>query len=145
MVSIEIAKNSSGGAVQAVKRFLRKSNLQARADLKIPDQSDRELLLVAKDSRRILGGLIATTRHKWLRISIMAVAPSHRGQGLGSLLVRKAEALACGRGCWYAYVDTMSYQAPAFYRKLGYRQTGALRDWDSAGHNKLFFVKRLKR
>jgi len=145
MVSIEIAKNSSGGAVQAVKRFLREFNLQARADLKIPDQSDRELLLVAKDSRRILGGLIATTRNKWLRISIMAVSPSHRGQGLGSLLVHEAEALACGRGCRYAYVDTMSYQAPAFYRKLGYRQTGQLKDWDSAGHAKLFFVKRLKR
>src|SRR5690242_13454895 len=139
MVSIQVARKSPGVAIRAVEKFLREFNLQARAELKIPAQSERELLLVAKNSGRILGGLVATTRNKWLRISIMAVAPSHRGQGLGSLLVRKAEALARGRGCRYAYVDTMSYQAPAFYRKLGYRQTGTLRDWDSAGHSKLFF------
>ena len=145
MVRIEVARKSPGVALRAVNRFLREFNLQARAELKIPDQSERDLLLLAKNSGGILGGLIASTRNKWLRISIMAVAPSHRGQGLGSLLVRKAEALARGRGCCYSYVDTMSYQAPAFYRKLGYRQTGTLRDWDSAGHNKLFFVKRLKR
>src|SRR5882672_5383935 len=145
MVHIEIARKPSGAAVRAVNKFLREFNLRARAELGIPDPSERELLLVARDSREILGGLIATTRNKWLKISIMAVAPSHRGQGLGSLLVRKAETLARRRGCRYAYVDTMSYQAPAFYRKLGYRRTGTLKDWDSAGHDKLFFVKRLKR
>lgn len=145
MARIEIARTQSGAAIRAVKRFLREFNLRARAEFRIPDQSERELLLVAKDSDGILGGLIATTRNKWLRISIMAVAPSRRGQGLGTLMVQKAEALARGRGCRYAYVDTMSYQAPAFYRKLGYRRAGMLEDWDSAGHSKFFFVKRLRR
>lgn len=145
MAKIEVVRKSSSAAIRAVKKFLRDFNLRARAELRIPDQSERQLLLVARDSRRILGGLIATTRHQWLKISIMAVAPSHRGQGLGSLLVREAEALARVRGCRYSYVDTMSYQAPAFYRKLGYRRAGALKDWDSAGNSKFFFVKRLKR
>jgi len=54
-----------------------------------------------------------------------------------------AEQEATARGCRYAYVDTMDYQAPTFYRKLGYQLAGQLDDWNSRGHAKCFFTKRL--
>jgi ribosomal protein S18 acetylase RimI-like enzyme len=66
-----------------------------------------------------------------------------RGRGIGSELLRVAEHEAVRRGCLYAYVDTMDYQSPDFYRGAGYTLVGQLDDWDSHGHAKLLFTKRL--
>ena len=40
-----------------------------------------------------------------------------------------AEEEAKRRGCKYAFVDTFSFQAPEFYRKLGYEEVFVLRDY----------------
>ena len=64
-----------------------------------------------------------------------------RGQGNGAGMLQVAEAEAIRRGCQYAYVDTMDYQAPEFYQRLSYTIAGQLDDWDSHGHAKLFLVK----
>jgi GNAT superfamily N-acetyltransferase len=87
-------------------------------------------------------GLFAETQLAWLRISVMAVSPERRSQGLGTALLAEAERQAAGRGCKYAYVDTMQYQAPHFYQKRGFALAGSIPDWDSHGHTKLFLTKR---
>jgi ribosomal protein S18 acetylase RimI-like enzyme len=71
------------------------------------------------------------------------VAESARRDGIGRHLMELAEREAANRGCQYAYLDTMDYQAPEFYLKLGYQIAGRLDNWDSHGHTKFFFVKRL--
>jgi len=91
----------------------------------------------------VIGGLLASTTFSWLKITIMSTKQDHRSQGIGRALLAQAETIAKERGCKYAYVDTMEYQAPAFYSKAGYRPTGTLEDWDSHGHKKFFFVKDL--
>ena len=91
----------------------------------------------------MLGGLFATTRFCWLKIDIMATRFDHRKQGVGRALLDRAEGVARQRGCKYVYVDTMDYQAPDFYGRLGYRVAGALSDWDSHGHTKFVLVKDL--
>jgi GNAT superfamily N-acetyltransferase len=109
-----------------------------------PEHEARALNLFAfgpDDS--VLGGLFATTRFSWLKIDVMATTLEHRHKGVGRALVAEAERIARERGCRYAYVDTMEYQAPRFYPQLGYRLVGTLPDWDSHGHAKLFFVKDL--
>ena len=45
------------------------------------------------------------------------------------------------RGCHSAWVDTFSFQAPGFYRKLGYEVFGEL-DYPP-GHKRFFLRKRL--
>jgi predicted N-acetyltransferase YhbS len=142
---VECRETASGPALNAVNRILRTFNQGIWDALKNSDRTGRDLRLVLRDSNKVIGGLIATTRGKWLRISIMAVEESHRRRGLGARLIERAERAVRRRGCVYSYVDTMSYQAPGFYRKLGYRQVGRLADWDSHGHHKVFFVKRLGR
>ena len=57
-------------------------------------------------------------------------------------MLQVAEAEDHRRGCQYAYVDTMDYQAQ-FYQRLSYTIAGQLDDWDSHGHAKLFLVKKL--
>lgn len=109
-----------------------------------PRNSPRELNLFAFDAAgSVIGGLFASTQFKWLKVDIMATRPEVRGQGVGGALLARAEEEARARGCSYAYVDTMDYQAPGFYERAGYRIAGELPDWDSHGHTKLFFVKPL--
>jgi GNAT superfamily N-acetyltransferase len=95
------------------------------------------------DGNQLLGGLLAETHLLWLRTSILAVRPEVRRMGIGRELMSFAEAAASKRGCKFAYVDTMEYQAPDFYRKLGYESAGTLPNWDSHGNAKWFFIKTL--
>jgi ribosomal protein S18 acetylase RimI-like enzyme len=110
----------------------------------LPENAPQPLNVVALDEQGIvLGGVIAETQFAWLKVSYLVVATEQRHYGIGRRLMMLAEHEAGARGCRYAYVDTMDYQAPEFYRKLGYQLAGRLDDWDSHGHAKHFFTKRL--
>jgi GNAT superfamily N-acetyltransferase len=109
-------------------------------------QSEHEapsLVLLATVNPHVVGGLFAETQFAWLRISIMAVSPEWRSRGVGAALLAEAERQAIARGCKYAYVDTMEYQAPRFYLAHGFNIVGQIPDWDSRGHAKLYLTKRL--
>lgn len=78
----------------------------------------------------------------WLYISTLWVAESVRGSGCGSRLMEHIEREAAERGCANVYLDTFSFQAPEFYRKLGYSIFGELKDFPP-GHSRIFLTKRL--
>ena len=65
-----------------------------------------------------------------------------RGQGLGARLVGAAEREAARRGCREMQLDTHSYPAPGFYRRLGYERIGELPGWPGA-FTRTFFRKPL--
>jgi len=124
--------------------FNRQANREFMERRELPEHQTRPLGIVAKsDEGQVVGGLLGETQFAWLKIAIMAVAPERRGKGIGKALVAEAEREAIARGCRYAYVDTMEYQAPRFYEAWGYTIVGRLDDWDSHGHAKLFLTKRL--
>ncbi|QDU78088.1 Acetyltransferase (GNAT) family protein [Bremerella volcania] len=103
----------------------------------------KPLVLLARDQNKLVGGLIAEHVLAWLKISIMAVDPPYRGQGIGSSLLIDAERRAAAMGCKYLYADTMQYQAPQFYLKHGFQVAGQIPNWDSHGHTKFFMTKEL--
>jgi GNAT superfamily N-acetyltransferase len=108
----------------------------------LPINAARPLTVCARTSNgSAIGGLIGETQFAWLKIALMSVEPSMRLRGVGRRIVETAEAEAIRRGCRYAYVDTMDYQVPKFYERLGYEVAGRIDDWDSHGHAKLFFIK----
>jgi GNAT superfamily N-acetyltransferase len=76
---------------------------------------------------KILGGLVGETFFGWMFVSLLWVSERHRGNGWGSSLMRTAEAEARERGVRHVYLDSFSFQAPAFYEKLGYRELGDCR------------------
>lgn len=98
--------------------------------------------LVKNEAGEVLAGVHGNTDWGWLYISALWVDESLRGMGLGSALMAKAEALAVERGCTNAYLQTMSYQAPDFYAKLGYTVFAELEDIPPP-HRCIFFRKAL--
>ena len=103
----------------------------------------RLLVIPIRDSADIVtGGLWGVTMFEWLLLEMLFVPESMRGQGVGSALIASAEAEARSRGCLGVHVDTLSFQAAPFYKKLGYSQFGALDDCPP-GHRRLFLQKRL--
>jgi ribosomal protein S18 acetylase RimI-like enzyme len=70
------------------------------------------------------------------------VAEAERGRGLGRALLQAAEAEAARRGCEQILVSTHSFQAPAFYERLGY-QRQAMVPGQPKGHANIVYLKRL--
>ncbi|HEY9121852.1 MAG TPA: GNAT family N-acetyltransferase [Brevefilum sp.] len=110
---------------------------------KAGDDHGKNLCFVLEDSdREILGGVIGMTYWNWLYISLMWLPEGLRGQGYGSQLLEMAEDEGRKRGAEYAYLDTFSFQAPGFYKKLGYQLFGKLEEFPP-GHSRCFLKKRL--
>ena len=99
-------------------------------------------LLVRDDNDEILGGLYGRVFYQWMFIELLAVPEQARGQGLGSKLMQMAEELAREKECVGIWLDTFDFQAPEFYKKLGYSELGQIVDYPP-GHKRLFFQKRL--
>lgn len=88
----------------------------------------------------IVGGLRGVTVWGWLFVSQLWVREDLRGLDFGTKLMEAAEAEAKARNCHAAYVDTFSFLALDFYRKLGYTVFGSLEDFPK-GHTRYFLKK----
>lgn len=92
----------------------------------------------------IVGGLWAQSVYDWLFVELLFLPEVMRGKGIGTALMREAETVAMKRGCVGVWLDTYSFQARAFYEKLGYEVFGVLEDFPR-GQSRYFFRKILTR
>jgi ribosomal protein S18 acetylase RimI-like enzyme len=95
------------------------------------------------ETNRIVAGLHGWTWAGWLKISFLWVSPNERSNGRGRELLLTAETEARRRGCSSATLDTYSFQAPDFYRKLGYRIVATVEGLPE-GHRRHTLVKDLR-
>lgn len=98
--------------------------------------------LLRNETGAIVGGLTGYVLYDWMFIQFVSVAADLRGQGLGRLLMQKAEDWARQEGLGGMWLDTFAFQAPDFYRDLGFVEFGTIED-HPAGSRRLFFQKRL--
>jgi GNAT superfamily N-acetyltransferase len=107
-----------------------------------PDQHTLLRVFARNVHGELIAGLLGETFWHWLYVNILWVHEDYRHAGLGRQLMARAEAEAKQRGCLHAYLDTMDFQAPEFYPKLGYVTWGTLEDFPP-GHRRIFFKKDL--
>jgi ribosomal protein S18 acetylase RimI-like enzyme len=90
------------------------------------------------------GNVIAAINgHTWggcCHIVHLWVHESKRRHGIGRALLQLAEKEAIGRGCTQALVFTHSFQAPAFYERLGYLRQASIPDYPK-GHAQHVYLK----
>lgn len=104
------------------------------------DDLERLFLSVREGDGALAGGLVGGTYWGWLFVDLLFVKEAHRGDGIGSDLLARAEALAVERGVKGAYLDTFSFQAEEFYTRRGYATFGALEELPP-GHRRVWMRK----
>lgn len=109
----------------------------------LEDKNPKDLGIYLKDETgKIIAGLIGNTHGNWLTVKFLWVSDDLRGNNIGSEILQQAEKTAKERGCIYAFLDTFSFQAPAFYRKHGYQDAFVLEEYPVAGQ-RYYFTKNL--
>lgn len=104
----------------------------------------KRLAIFLRDHRNhVVGGILGWAYWGWLQIEFLWVEDDLRGMGYGKNLMLAAESKALAMGCQQAYLETFSFQAPDFYKNLGYEVFGVLEDF-SGKHNKYYLRKRLR-
>ncbi|EKX65783.1 N-acetyltransferase [Streptomyces ipomoeae] len=119
---------------QLLRSRLRATNTAASPTLRAlrgtPGERELPLHVWAMDAAgELAGGLVGHTWTTWLHVTYLWVDEPHRGAGLGSRLLSEAEHLATTRGCQSSRLETWDFQAPEFYKKLGYEVVCAIPDY----------------
>lgn len=95
-----------------------------------------------RENGKIIGGITGKIRWNWLYIQYLWVDTNAAGKGYGKDLVKQAEELARTRGCTGLHVDTFTYQAPDFYKSLGFSEFGRLENYPE-NEQRIYLQKRL--
>jgi GNAT superfamily N-acetyltransferase len=83
-------------------------------------------LILEDETGAPIGGLSASLYWDWLEIVDFFVPEALRGRGIGTELLRSAEAEAARRGARHCFLSTFEFQARAFYERHGYAVAGML-------------------
>lgn len=108
----------------------------------IADRRPLAVLVRDPETDQVLGGLTGRTSLGLLFIDVFFLPEALRGTGLGSQVLQMAEAEGRRRGCRAAVLYTISFQAPEFYKKHGWREFGAI-PCDPPGTSRIFLTKDL--
>lgn len=106
------------------------------------DDWGRITVFARDDDGRVVGGITGDWWAGWLHVTYLWLDEEIRGRGLGRELLAEAERAAIAKACRGVLLETYSFQAPGFYRKLGYREIGRL-DGYPPGHSQYYFWKPL--
>jgi GNAT superfamily N-acetyltransferase len=110
---------------------------------KMGRQKYRRFAVSLRDDGVVVGGIIGEVWMTVLFIQFFWIEARFRGKGHGTALIEKIEQEARQFGAVRSYVDTMSVQAPAFYRACGYEAFGAI-DGYPGGVTRHWFTKELQ-
>ena len=136
-MNIEVSHEENSEVFETLVSELRKFNM-AHMD----NEKSKPLSVIATDdSGNIIGGVSGRTIYNQFLVEILWVGESSRKQGLGRNLMLRAENEAKARGCLAAQVDTLSFQAPDFYQKLGFEIAGKIAGIPNSPE-RFFLVKR---
>src|SRR5687767_4376683 len=135
---ITVEKHRARGVAQRIR-----DGLIAYNATKAGPPQYRPLVLSARDSKgKLVGGLSGLLYWNVLYIELLWLKEGARKAGLGRRLMQAAERRARRARKELVFLNSYSFQAPGFYRKLGYRSFGVIRNYPR-GATRVFFVKSL--
>ncbi|MCX4850270.1 GNAT family N-acetyltransferase [Streptomyces sp. NBC_00893] len=108
----------------------------------IDDRTPLAVLIRDPETHQVIGGLTGRTSLGLFFVDLFFLPPGLRGSGLGGEILRQAEKEARARGCRAAVLYTITFQAPCFYRKQGWRLLGEV-PCDPPGAGRIFMTKEL--
>jgi GNAT superfamily N-acetyltransferase len=93
---------------------------------KMGKQKYKRLAVSLREGNEIVGGIVGEVWTTVLFIQLFWLEQRLRRKGFGAKLIKAIEDEARRFGAAFAYVDTMSFQAPGFYRGCGYKEFGSI-------------------
>ena len=109
---------------------------------KMGKQKYKRLAISLREGNKIAGGIVGEIWTTVLFIQLFWIEQKLRGKNHGTRLIKVIEDEAKRFGATHSYVDTMSFQAPGFYRACGYREFGSI-DGYPEGVTRHWFTKAL--
>ncbi|HWA90979.1 MAG TPA: GNAT family N-acetyltransferase [Rhizomicrobium sp.] len=100
-------------------------------------------VVLRDDDGKVRGGVLAWFAHDSVYVDTVWLDEALRGRDHGSAMLAMVEDEARARGAEQVWLYTVSWQAPEFYEKRGYRVFGELPYRLRDGHKRLFFWKTL--
>lgn len=131
-------ENRESKKTQELGNLIRAYNQSKRE----PSKSEPLNIYVEDEQGNLIAGMVAETFGHWLEIEYLYVQENLRGQGLGSNILNRAEKEARERKCKYSFVNTYQFQAPDFYKKHGYEEVFALKEYPYTGE-RYYYTKAL--
>jgi GNAT superfamily N-acetyltransferase len=84
------------------------------------------VLVSQADDEVVVGGLLGRTYMGLFFIDLVYLPAALRGGGAGSKMLAMAESEARARKCSSVVLFTITFQAPGFYQRCGYRELGRI-------------------
>ena len=109
---------------------------------KMGRQKYRRLAISLREDEKIVGGIVGEVWTTVLFIQFFWMEQKLRGKDYGTRLIGAIEDEAKKVGATRSYLDTMSFQAPGFYRACGYEEFGSI-DGYPEGVTRHWFTKAL--
>jgi GNAT superfamily N-acetyltransferase len=109
---------------------------------KMGKQKYKRLAISLREGNEIVGGIVGEVWTAVLFIQFFWLEQGLRGTGFGRKLIGAIEDEARRFGAKRSYLDTMSFQAPGFYRICGYREFGSIEGYPG-GVTRHWFTKTL--
>jgi ribosomal protein S18 acetylase RimI-like enzyme len=122
------------------KKLIEYNMTQISDEVKTP--LENVSFVLRNDREEIVGGVTGTMFWYHLHIDFLWVSEECRKGGYGSQLIEKMEGYAKEKECYLITLDTFHFQAPDFYKKLGFKEFGRLKDFPKGG-SQYFLEKRL--
>ena len=101
-----------------------------------------EFCFVAEEGDNIAGVIIGRAYYNEIHIGDLIVGKCYRRDGIGSKLVAAVEDAYKGKGYEKIALTTFGFQAPDFYKKLGYELEFVREDKDPK-LSKYFYLKKI--
>ncbi len=131
------------GETDAVDRFINEGFTLYSAQSEVVLNYEPFCFVAENREGTIIGVITGNAYYNEVRIADLIVDEAYRKSGIGSRLVAAVETAFQGAGYDIVTLTTFGFQAPDFYKKLGF-QVEFIRENSDSKLNKYFFKKELR-